>query len=346
MFLGRIAVASLALLGCATNARYLLNDDSVNTWPEPYYEFHPQELENNAKPSCRRICGSCGSSCSSIAASGQSFLELITSNSTTEGGLSHIDYDDNAGPITKRTFKNVRQSTIGSYLKSKVGALLNPYGNPNTNLISLAYSTATDDYTFAVLRDFSNFGANILNIGIEGLEGCTVLTVVSRRAVYMGHFFENLAFSPDDGQDPDTAFQQNCLNLITGRGQTSGTQGDHLDPSLFTGANGPAIAYIMTPRQDQDDPTPQNPNPPAPGPTTQLYASRMSQLSQTLTTLIPGVGVTYYNYIATNVENYKQDYQGKALFEFDPNADGSNHPNFRLWYEETMKDGRAAGIIK
>ncbi|KAI0903985.1 hypothetical protein F4824DRAFT_505528 [Ustulina deusta] len=75
-----------------------------------------------------------------------------------------------------------------------------------------------NDYTFAALRDFSNFDANILNIGTEGLEGCTVLTVVSRRAVYMAHFFENLAFAPESGKAPDTAFEQNCLNLITGRG--------------------------------------------------------------------------------------------------------------------------------
>jgi len=43
----------------------------------------------------------------------------------------------------------------------------------------------SNDYTFAALRDFSNYGANILNIGTEGLEGCTVVTVVSKRAVYM-----------------------------------------------------------------------------------------------------------------------------------------------------------------
>ncbi|KAI0903986.1 hypothetical protein F4823DRAFT_242179 [Ustulina deusta] len=89
----------------------------------------------------------------------------------------------------------------------------------------------------------------------------------------------------------------------------------------------------MTPRQDQADPTLQNPKPPVPGPDTQLYSGRMGQLSQTLTALIPGLGVTYYNYIATNVERYTQNYQGKALFEFDPNTDGSNNPNFRLWYE-------------
>jgi len=145
---------------------------------------------------------------------------------------------------------------------------------------------------------------------------------------------------------PDTAFEQNCLNLITGSGQTWRARGDNLNPSLFTGENGPAIAYIMTPREDQDDPTPQNPNPPVPEPDTQLYSGRMAQLSQSLTELIPGLGVVYYNYIAINVEQYTQIYQGKALFEFDPNADGSNNPNFRLWYENTMVDGRTAGLFE
>lgn len=42
-----------------------------------------------------------------------------------------------------------------------------------------------NDYTFAALRRFSDFNANVLNIGIAGLEGCTVLTVVSPKAVYM-----------------------------------------------------------------------------------------------------------------------------------------------------------------
>ncbi|KAK5630237.1 hypothetical protein RRF57_005952 [Xylaria bambusicola] len=43
----------------------------------------------------------------------------------------------------------------------------------------------SNDYTFAALRDFSRFDANILNIGTEGLEGYAVFTVVSLGAVYM-----------------------------------------------------------------------------------------------------------------------------------------------------------------
>jgi hypothetical protein len=49
----------------------------------------------------------------------------------------------------------------------------------------LQISAAQNDYTFAALRSFSGFSTNILNIGIAGLEGCTVLTVVSPTAVYM-----------------------------------------------------------------------------------------------------------------------------------------------------------------
>ena len=101
----------------------------------------------------------------------------------------------------------------------------------------------------------------------------------------------------------------------------------------------------MTPCQDQDDPTADNPNPPVPGPDTQLYAGKIGQLSQTLTSLIPWVTIVYYNYIATNLEDYIQAYQGKALFEYDPDADGSNNANFRIWYEQTSEDGRSLGLF-
>jgi hypothetical protein len=101
----------------------------------------------------------------------------------------------------------------------------------------------------------------------------------------------------------------------------------------------------MTPRQDQDNPTPDNPNPPAPDPDTQLYEGQIGQLAETLTNLIPGVTIVYYNYIATNVEDYTQAYQGKALFEYDPDADGLGNANFRIWYEQTVNDGRSLGLI-
>lgn len=95
----------------------------------------------------------------------------------------------------------------------------------------------------------------------------------------------------------------------------------------------------MTPRPDQDDPTAQNPNPPVPGPDEQMYGMQIGQLSQTLRSLIPDLTIINYNYIAQNVPNQRYLWQGKALFEYDPDADGDSNPNFRLWYEQTMRNG-------
>ncbi|KAI1123372.1 hypothetical protein F5Y10DRAFT_286255 [Nemania abortiva] len=345
MLFARIFLGNLVLFRRMTDARYLAQRDSavdltVDRRSELFANLQPRALsDSNGQPSCRPVCGSCGSSCSAAAASKRNLLEFVTFNGTVDDELLGAEHLGNANSsLFKRTFKNVRQSTIGTHFKDKIDALVTTRQNPNTNLINLIYSTKSNDYTFAALRDFSNFDSDILNIGVKNLTGCTVLTVVSRRAVYMAHFFENLAFRPDGREAPDTAFQQNCLNLITGQGKKWKTRGDSLDPSLFTGGNGPAIAYIMTPRQDQD------PNSPVPGPETQYFPGRMEQLSQTLTSLIPGLGLSYYNYIAMGSE-YHKAYQGKALFEYDPNADGLNNANFRLFYEQTMQDGRAAGII-
>lgn len=162
---------------------------------------------------------------------------------------------------------------------------------------------------------------------------------------HQGHFFESLAWDPDEEYEIDTnqAFQENCLNLITGNGVTWETKGDAIDASLFTGYN--PVAIIMTPRQNQDDPTDANPNPAVPGPETQQYAAKVQQLVTTLQGLIDGLTVVYYNYIAMDLEDYQYDYQGVALFEYDPSADGNGNPNFRVWCESAMEDAWGMGII-
>ncbi|KAI1775412.1 hypothetical protein F4818DRAFT_416515 [Hypoxylon cercidicola] len=344
MFFSRAILAGLVLLGCLADARYLVQRDSTfDGRPELFADIQPRQSSNNDGPTCRRICGSCGSSCSSATVSKRNLIHLVTSNNTAldERSSEH----EESRHLLKRTLRNVRQTNIGAFLRAKINALVSTRDNDKTNLINLAYSAPSNDYTFATLKRFEDFNANVLNIGTGGLEGCTVLTVVSRRAVYMGHFFETLAFDPDGTKSPDAAFQQNCLNLITGQGQTWRTRGDSLDPSLFTGDNGPAFAFIMTPRQNQVNPTEDNPSPPVPGPDTQLYAERIGQLSDTLRGLMPDVWILYYNYIAINVPKQTQQYQGKALFEYDPNADGNNHADFRLWYEQNSETGRGTGLF-
>ncbi|KAJ8120462.1 hypothetical protein ONZ43_g2834 [Nemania bipapillata] len=325
----------LALANSFTSARVLTNRETVaSDWLDSFVDIHPRQTSNVDGPSCRYRCGSCGSSCSSAALSKRDLTQLDTFNITS---LDDIIFE-HQGPhdLLKRSFRNIRQAAIGSYLKAQTSALVTTLDNPNTNLVDLIYLAEQNEYTFAILKKFSDYNQNVLKIGTGRLEGCTVLTIISRSA---SHIFEDLAFSPDGNIDPATAFQQNCLNFITGQGAKWKTKGDSLDPSLFTGDNGPAVAFIMTPRPDQNDPTPQNPNPPVPGPNEQMYEAQITQLSQTIQSLIPGLNIINYNYIALNPRNQDQDWQGKALFEYDPDADGNSNPNFRLWYEQTMRNG-------
>jgi hypothetical protein len=99
----------------------------------------------------------------------------------------------------------------------------------------------------------------------------------------------------------------------------------------------------MTPRDEQANPTTANPNPPVPDATSQLFPAQISSLVQTLRGMLgQGLGVTMYNYVATNDA---ESPDGIALFEYDPNADGLANPNFRLWYEQNMYDGRQQGLI-
>ncbi|KAI2608772.1 uncharacterized protein GGS25DRAFT_531781 [Hypoxylon fragiforme] len=265
MYFARAILGSLALLSWFANARYLAQRDLVfDGLPEVFADIRRRDSSNSDGPTCRRICGSCGSSCSSSTLSKRTLLQFVTSNDTIQDQAA--SEKEGTHHVLKRTLQNVRQDDIGPFLQGKADALVLLRDNPNTNIINLADTTGTNDYTFATLKRFADFQApNFLNIA---------------------HFFENLAFAAEGAKAPDTALEQNCLNLITGQGQTWRTRGDSLDPSLFSGNNGLAVAFIMMPREDQ----------------------------------------------------------GKALFEYEANADGRNNPNFRVWYEQNLETGNNLGL--
>lgn len=60
--------------------------------------------------------------------------------------------------------------------------------------------------------------------------------------------------------------------------------------------------------------------------------------------LIPGVQIQFYNYFATG-QGYPEEYQGVALWQYDPNADSNGNANWRLWFEASNENGRAMGQV-
>jgi hypothetical protein len=95
------------------------------------------------------------------------------------------------------------------------------------------------DYATAVIR---LLGEKDVNWEIQGLHGCTVLVVLSRQAVYVAHYTEELAFSPPKGQSQAQAFQDVVeAGLI--QGIVKQQQSLRAKAGLFRGGH----AYLLVP---------------------------------------------------------------------------------------------------
>ncbi|GLB10433.1 hypothetical protein AtubIFM57258_006841 [Aspergillus tubingensis] len=179
----------------------------------------------------------------------------------------------------------------------------------------------------AVQKTFRN---SAFQIGTTGLVGCTVVTVVSRRAVYMGHFWED-----PNWEDPEL-FVTTILNFISNTDPRDGS-GPALNPALFNQPNDDTRIYIMHPRADdkEDDYT-------AP-----YYPEELERLKTLLNQqLLPGIPTATWIYIPVNWEDDEPDpladqpWRRHAIFQYDPHAHstGRRKKGWRLFYEDHYFD--------
>ncbi|KID84705.1 hypothetical protein MGU_08050 [Metarhizium guizhouense ARSEF 977] len=173
------------------------------------------------------------------------------------------------------------------------------------------------------------------------LVGCTVLAVVSAGAVYICHFWEDIHYAPGGYLRGAYGFQP-VLNMIRGEGNTTYTAGPALNRSLFTGPDDHTRAFIMTPRNRStvnDE-------------LSQQYPAEYKSLVELLQRVVPGIGITKYNYNPeredddpnAGVNKEKPFWKGVALFEYDRNADGKQHPDWRIWLGQTSFRGSNLGL--
>ncbi|KAK6438346.1 hypothetical protein LTR95_005449 [Oleoguttula sp. CCFEE 5521] len=234
--------------------------------------------------------------------------------------------------LVKRTLLAVcKIRNVGTYLRTRIlgnGALARA-------TISLLAQTAggTEDLSTTVNEVF---GDKAFVIGTGQVSGCTVLTVVSKRAVYMGHFWENLSISTE------LKWTRNVMNLVFGATPKQLTYGPAIDPSQFTQADDQPHAYIMSPRaleydEGENRKTLGTGHPGARG--FFEHAARLNVLIARLEEIIPGIIVESYDYEVTADQVYPPAPFRLALFEYDPEADAVG-ANWRLWQEDQLTQGR------
>ncbi|GAB7332394.1 hypothetical protein MBLNU13_g04210t1 [Cladosporium sp. NU13] len=171
-------------------------------------------------------------------------------------------------------------------------------------------------------------------IGTGNLEGCTVLTIVSNRAVYMGHFWETLSMQTNK------QLTENVLNLITGDTPKTYTTGPKLTESLYK--DGEVWGFIMTPRamsyrKGENRKRIGTGRPAAKGKL--QYPTRVRKIQETVENMVPGINWAIWDYPITADGIAPPAPAREALFEYDPKADAVGK-NWRLFYEGEMHEGR------
>lgn len=172
------------------------------------------------------------------------------------------------------------------------------------------------------------FKNEAMSLAVSGLCGCTTLVIVSRQAVYFGHYFENLSFDPDrgvpHGHNPEAAFQNTVLNGL--RSGVLNAQGGWDQDSLtahaaaFRGGK----AFLIIPSVGLND----NRDP---------YRDKWNRMKTTVQQIIPGgidIKEVLYDPLKDTSPLLETTYRGKVLFKYDP-QEQKNTPRrlSKLWSE-------------
>lgn len=176
------------------------------------------------------------------------------------------------------------------------------------------------------------------SFGADGLCGCTMLLIVSRRAVYSAHYWESISFSPEhewleDGDTPETLFQTTVLDGLTkGVGKNKRKEQVPLTDAIGKIEDPFLHAYLITPK-----PTAKRPG----------YADKWVRIKNTVGDILPGLKDdslwTNLEYKALSFGSKLLDTsRGKLLFKFDPDSEPAavgpavriaNRRRAALWFE-------------
>ncbi|RFU32890.1 hypothetical protein B7463_g3469, partial [Scytalidium lignicola] len=280
------------------------------------------EIIDPDTPDCRTLCGGGAGPCAGGAALKRRDLRIARQPAI----LNSTDLPSKVpNELWKRVFTDLTQDQLPAYLVDQFDG--NPdagYGTPIS--IIPPENSVSVQRNVVVQRSFAKVP---FAIGTNGLCGCTVVTVASTQAVYMGHFFENPSWT-----NSAATFTNSVLNFFGGNVNGAGT-GPQINPDLF-GAEVDTRVYIMTPRRGKS----------TAGAGSPLYRGKVPQLISAIqVTLGDDVPLALFNYTPLECdEDPGEDdsppnpdlftsQRGVALFQFDPQADEDGKPGWRLFYE-------------
>ncbi|KAK3294268.1 uncharacterized protein B0H64DRAFT_375071 [Chaetomium fimeti] len=279
--------------------------------------------------------------------------QVWNDTSFSYAGVSRAELDKllRGGSLTKRVFKTDDKGWGARELDEYLPKLVE---GEDSDFKGRYFDLIEDKKENTVSGEFVFRGEEEFTVGTGGLHGCTIVTIVSNRAVHIGHYWEVSAMGGKvDDFDPVTFlptdprginFQKRVLNAIVGGERDPETAGDPFNPWLYNRATDQTRVIITSPSVwDWRGPTVDGI-----GPETWLYRNRIDQIIDAILGKFvankPKVVVLPYKRLLwsmdRNGEPVGQDAhlvdktaRGSAFFQYSGEYKGSY---WRLFYEYTI----------
>ncbi|KAK6076208.1 hypothetical protein SCUP234_07376 [Seiridium cupressi] len=255
-----------------------------------------------------------------------------------------VEGDDKA--LDKRLFRYNPTSNVYTGDRPPTNAEVNAYlpavfQGYETSYFGAALGLAANDER--TVSQQVQFGTQPFQIAFGGIHGCTVVTLVSQRAVWMAHYWESYSHGKPNKDSPatDPAFQERVIWQLQGRivrAPSPSTykpyiapDGPGIDANLFNQDDDETKLYIMTPVKDGN----------SAGDTSIKYTNRINAIENAIRRVLGRRPATVrWNYLRLDYNDEADramantNSRGMGLFQFDPNSDGKGTPNWRLFYED------------
>ncbi|KAK4153471.1 hypothetical protein C8A00DRAFT_33761 [Chaetomidium leptoderma] len=320
---------------------------SGNFWPWHRVGVQPavRQLEVSAAEaggtmtsSCEWLCemGTCRSGCGLVARSAPA--DSLGRLFNPYRPWNHTSGDRHRRAIGKRVFswdkrwnaKNADEYMVETFSKGD-------------DQFETSEALTIDGNMATVSREKLFTEGSAFQLGSGGLHGCTVMTLVSKRAAYMAHYWEVYALGASDDVSPAVPtykdFQIKVLNAITGGGEQDPiTVGGGVTWEWYNQPGDQTRLILMTPARPGWTPT-QGIDMSA-----LMYPNKVAAIASLVRQHIPGVQVRFVPYRRLNYRwngGYptgqdaaiiNKSARGMAFFQYDGTFDGAY---WRLMYEYT-----------
>ncbi|RDW70547.1 uncharacterized protein DSM5745_08058 [Aspergillus mulundensis] len=206
-----------------------------------------QRTPHLAKRSSRGKCGPI------LASSADTAMvpDTLSASASRNVSLGYIRFERNGSsphPVSIHLGKRMElpNKDIGAFYAKELP-------NVSAQIAPEVEGATAEQMSTAVVKEFSSVARRKQwSTGTEGLCGCTTMYIISRKAVYATHWFENVSFDPDPewrkaGESKDDVFEATVLDMLA----EGGTNHPPLDPDVIEDEH--IHAYLIHPKQTWEE---------------------------------------------------------------------------------------------